>query len=98
VAIPVVTLGEYRFGITQSRRRADYERWLLENLPDFRILPVEAETTEAYAEIRLELKQTGTPIPVNDLWIAALARQHRLPILSRDRHFAAVKGIQCMSW
>jgi len=36
----------------------------------------------------------GTPIPANDCWIAALAQQHRLPIISQDRHFDSVKGIQ----
>jgi predicted nucleic acid-binding protein len=49
-------------------------------------------------EIRLELKKVGRPIPSNDLWIAALSRQHSLPILTRDRHFDAVKGASRLSW
>lgn len=98
VSIPVIALGEYRFGIVQSRRRADYEQWLREELDSYRILNVDSGTAEAYAAVRLELKASGTPIPVNDLWIAALARQHRVPILSRDRHFDAIKGIRRINW
>jgi tRNA(fMet)-specific endonuclease VapC len=98
VAIPVIAIGEYRFGIAQSRRRAEYELWFRQHLESYRILDVQLETAQVYADVRLELKTAGTPIPVNDLWIAALARQHRLPILSRDRHFDAVRGIKRLSW
>jgi tRNA(fMet)-specific endonuclease VapC len=98
VEVSVISLGEFRFGVAQSRHRMDYERWLNENLPFYRILDVDRETAAAYAEIRLELKQAGRPIPVNDLWTAALCRQHRLPILSRDRHFDAVKSLRRVGW
>ena len=56
------------------------------------------ETASAYAGIRLSLKAAGTPIPVNDAWIAALARQHQLPVLSRDTHFDAVENLERISW
>jgi len=98
VAIPVVVLGEYRFGIAQSRRRAEYERSLEVNLPVCRVLEVTAETAARYAEVRLEMKQAGTPLPANDTWIAALCRQHQLPILSRDQHFDLVKGVRRLGW
>ena len=51
-----------------------------------------------YRDVRTELKRAGTPIPSNDVWIAALSRQHRLPLLSRDRHFDAVPGIRRLAW
>ena len=51
-------------------------------------------TADAYADIRLELRQRGSLIPPNDVWIAALARQHALPVLSNDGHFDAVDRIQ----
>ncbi len=97
-AIPVIVLGEYRFGIAQSQHRTEYERWLSEVLLPSRVLDVNEETTLRYAEIRLELKRAGTPIPSNDVWIAALCRQHALPILSRDRHFDLVDGLQRVAW
>lgn len=50
------------------------------------------------AQVRCELRQAGTPIPANDPWIAALSRQHGLPILSQDAHFDLVKGIQRLRW
>ena len=97
-AIPVIVLAEYRYGIAQSRWRAEYERWLEKHLIAFRILEVTEDTAARYAEVRLELKQAGTPLPVNDTWIAALCRQHRLPILSRDEHFDRVQGVQRLAW
>jgi tRNA(fMet)-specific endonuclease VapC len=98
VGIPVIVLGEYRFGIAQSRKRAHYEHWLSEYLPVFRILDVDEQTTQHYADVRVELKKAGNPIPSNDVWIAALCRQHSLPILSRDRHFDAVAGVTRLTW
>jgi len=59
---------------------------------------VDRGTADEYAEIRSELKRAGRPIPGNDLWIAALARQHALPLLSRDRHFDLVPGLKRVGW
>jgi predicted nucleic acid-binding protein len=98
IAIPVIVLGEYRYGISQSRDRNRYEQWLSEYLPKFRILDIDERTTISYASVRLELKKAGTPIPSNDVWIAALCRQHSLPVVSRDRHFDAVSGIKRLHW
>jgi predicted nucleic acid-binding protein len=98
VAIPVIVLGEYRYGISQSRDRAYYEQWLTEYLSKFRILDVDERTTFSYSAVRTELRKAGTPIPSNDIWIAALCRQHSLPLLSRDRHFDLVSGITRLAW
>lgn len=98
IALPVITLGEYRFGIRQSRNRAKYEKWLDALIRSCHVLDVDGETTVRYAEIRSELRGTGRPIPGNDVWIAALARQHALPVLSRDRHFDSVPGLRRISW
>jgi tRNA(fMet)-specific endonuclease VapC len=98
MAIPVIVLGEYRYGIAQSRRRASYESWLTGLLRDCLVLDINEPTTQHYAEIVLELKRLGKPIPTNDLWIAALCRQHSLPLLSRDRHFDLVAGTKRMGW
>lgn len=98
VAIPVIVLGEFRLGIAQSRHQPTYENWLRKWLTAVRVLDVDEETTHLYAAIGLALKRAGKPIPANDRWIAALCRQHRLPILSRDRHFDLVEGIQRIEW
>ena len=94
IVIPSVVLGEYYFGIRQSRHRNRYEDWLRRYLPLSEIATVTQATADVYADIRLELKRLGTPIPPNDAWIAALARQHDLPIMSNDTHFDVVDGLQ----
>ena len=98
VAIPVVALGEYRYAISQSRDRLRYEQWLAEYLPGFQILDIDERTTFSYSAVRAELKKAGKPIPSNDMWTAALCRQHSLPLLSRDRHFDAVAGLTRVGW
>lgn len=97
-AIPVVVLGEFRYGIAGSRHRAAYERWLAAHLPGFEVLDVTNDTARAYAALRVALKKAGRPIPANDAWIAALALQHRRPLLSRDAHFDAVEGLERRTW
>lgn len=96
--IPVIVLGEYRFGIGRSRRRTEYERWLEEMVSSCRVLLIDEETALYYAEVRRELTEAATPIPTNDEWIAALCRQHELPLLSRDHHFDQIKGIERIDW
>ena len=94
LVVPSVVLGEYYFGIRQSRHRSRYEEWLRRYLPLAEIAAVTSATADAYADIRLELKRLGHPIPPNDAWIAALARQHTLPVLSNDTHFDVVAGVR----
>lgn len=94
VALPVIVLGEFRYGIAQSRHRATYD----EHVRHFEVLEVTAETAVVYAGLRVELKRPGRSIPANDAWIAALARQHGLPVLSRDQHFDAVPSIERLAW
>jgi|ERR1700678_1500946 tRNA(fMet)-specific endonuclease VapC len=98
IAIPVIALGEYRYGIAQSRHRATYAEWLKGLLHDCLVLDANEPTAHYYAEITLELKQKGRPIPTNDIWIAALCRQHSLPLLSRDRHFDHVPRVKRIGW
>ena len=98
IAIPVVVLGEYRYGITHSSRSRHYQAWLADFVPSCRVLPITEETTHWYAEVRSELRKAGRPIPSNDFWIAALSRQHKLPVLSRDGHFDRVSGLRRVAW
>jgi tRNA(fMet)-specific endonuclease VapC len=98
VAIPVIVLGEFRYGISGSRHRGKYEQWLADHLPSFEILAITEPTTVTYARVRSSLKKLGRPIPANDAWIAALALQHRLPVLSHDEHFDAVPGVRRETW
>ena len=98
LAIPVIVAGEFSFGIAQSRHREVYERSLQRMLSRCIVLDIGIETARHYAAIRLELKAACKPIPANDLWIAALCRQHSLPIMSRDTHFDFVGGLRRRTW
>ena len=98
VAIPVIVAAEFAFGVAQSRHREAYQQSLERMLERCTVLNIGIETARHYAAIRLELKRAGTPIPANDLWIAALSRQHAIPVMSRDTHFDFVAGLRRRSW
>ena len=98
LVIPVVVIGEFEFGIRQSRHASRYDEWLAVNLDTVEVARDARAIAAVYGAIRLELKQAGTPIPINDTWIAAVARHERLPIISRDGHFDAVRGVERVSW
>ena len=98
IMIPAVVLGEFEFGIRQSRHYRRYADWLHSNLGSVEVVAIDRDVAHAYGAVRLELKKAGTPIPINDTWIAAIARHRGLPVISRDVHFDAVAGIQRVSW
>ena len=92
--LPVVVIGEYRFGLLTSRNREKRTSWLEELCKHWRILTIDKATATHYSEIRQHLREAGTPIPTNDTWIAALAIQHTLPILSNDAHFDLIPQVK----
>ena len=96
--LPVIVIGEYAFGLARSRHRKLLQAALESAIDAFVVLDIETTTAGYYAEIRDEQRLIGRPIPDNDLWIAALARQHRLPIVSLDKHYDLVAGIERIEW
>ena len=62
------------------------------------MLPCDLGTAAAYGQIKDELRLKGRPIPENDVWIAAVARQHGLILASRDDHFRSVDGLAVEAW
>ncbi|MDA0765873.1 MAG: PIN domain-containing protein [Verrucomicrobia bacterium] len=97
-ALPVVVIGEYRFGLLGSREGEARERWLQDLIRTVRVLAVTETTAGFYAAVRHELKQQRRSIPPNDSWIAALALEHRLPVLTRDAHFENIPEVQPVGW
>ena len=93
ISVPVVALGEYRFGIRQSRNREYYEAWLKAQSAHWEVLCVDELTTIHYATVRFELKQKGRPIPANDMWIAAATLETGSCLLTFDADFASVQGL-----
>ena len=90
IFLPFVVLGELRAGFAVGRRGADNERglgrFLMKN--GVRLLHADEQTTHHYASVFRQLRHQGTPIPTNDMWIAALVLQHNLVLYSRDDHFS----------
>lgn len=85
--LPVVVIAEYRYGLLRSRHRRRLETLLEKLIQESIVLVIDEGTSGVYVGIRDELSRAGTPIPANDLWIAALARQHGETVVSRDEHF-----------
>jgi len=93
-----ICLGEYRRGILRLARPENPLAMLEQICAAWPTLHSDNTTITHYAEIGDKLRALGRPIPTNDIWIAALARQHDMPILSRDRHFDDVPGIERIGW
>ena len=89
VFLPFVVLGELRAGFALGRRSTENERVLRSFLQKdgVEVLYADDQTTHHYARAFRQLRSQGTPIPTNDLWIAALVLQHDLVLHDRDRHF-----------
>ena len=89
VALPFVVLGELRAGFTLGRRHAENERTLRRFLlkDGVRVIFADDQTTHHYAAVFRQLRKQGTPIPTNDMWLAAVVLQHNLVLHARDRHF-----------
>jgi tRNA(fMet)-specific endonuclease VapC len=92
VWIPLPVLGEIKagfYGGTQQRRNEGLLQKLLAK-PTVQLLMPTRETAEHYARLFVQLKRAGTPVPDNDLWIAALALENDLVLITRDRHFKSI--------
>jgi predicted nucleic acid-binding protein len=95
IIIPFVTLAELRAGFlcgTLARRNESVLTRFL-NSPRVDLLYPNEDTTHHYARLFRQLREQGTPIPVNDIWIAALSIQHDLMLCSRDSHFDVISQL-----
>jgi len=95
IVLNPVVVGELVYGFVGGRLEEQNRRLLREFLESdrVRVVSVDEETAERYAAIRDYLRRKGTPIPTNDLWIAASAAQHGLKLLCLDRHFKEVPQV-----
>ena len=93
IGVPVIVLGELAVGFRRGSRRAENASELRAFLANgaVEVLDVLADVVDIYAEIVLELKRAGTPLPANDLWIAAVAVRHGAPVLTYDAHFQQIR-------
>ena len=95
ICVPFVVVAELRAGFAVGSRgdenRRIFERFL--HRPRVEVLLPTMETTHHYANLYRQLRTAGSPIPTNDLWIAAIVVQHELTLFSRDAHFGALPQI-----
>lgn len=93
IFIPVIAVGELYFGFLKSKRTKEnisvLEKFLLSNT----VLSCDSMTAKFYGEIKRILREKGQPIPENDIWIAAIAKQYNLTLATRDNHFKFVDNL-----
>jgi len=95
IYVPLVVVAELRAGFAVGSRGAEnqrvFERFI--HRPRVQVLMPAMETTRHYAALYRQLRSSGTPIPTNNLWIAALVVQHDVPLYSRDAHFDLISQL-----
>jgi tRNA(fMet)-specific endonuclease VapC len=98
ICLSAVVLGELHGGFRHGRRRRENELLLQQFLRSPRTRPVQIDfdTADCYAEILTYLRNQGTPVPTNDVWIAASAMQHGLRVLTTDAHFEKIPQVRTL--
>jgi tRNA(fMet)-specific endonuclease VapC len=98
VFIPSIALGELHFGARKSRRSEKNLERIEEFVANNTIVECNANTARQYGDVKNRLRIKGRPLPENDVWIAALALQYGLTLVTRDAHFQEVEILQTVSW
>jgi tRNA(fMet)-specific endonuclease VapC len=98
VVLPVTVIGEVFYGAYHSGRPAENIAQVEAFASANTVLECNQDTARQYGRIRQQLRAKGKPIPENDIWIAAVALQHGLPVITRDAHFVEVDGLTVMGW
>mgnify|MGYP001567767984 CR=1 FL=1 len=97
VCVPSIVIGELRVGFRLGRKPEDNEQQLREFLqqPVVEVLDVDEQAASLYADIFVDLRKRGTPLPSNDIWIAALAMRKGAVVVTYDAHFEAIEAVGC---
>ena len=95
VFLPVIVLGELRTGFRLGGRRLQNEKELRQFLSHdaVRVIEVDDDVSSLYADIVIELRKAGTPVPTNDVWIAACAGREAATVLTFDGHFRQIQRV-----
>jgi tRNA(fMet)-specific endonuclease VapC len=94
VFVPSIAVGELCFGARKSARVEENLKRIEEFVVNSAVLGCDAETARRYGQIKNALRIKGHPIPENDIWIAAIALQHDLTLMTRDAHFGEIEGLR----
>lgn len=98
VFVPVVAVGELYYGAYKSGRVEENRQNVAAFIAGRVVLRVDADTADVYGQAKQGLRAKGRPIPENDIWIAALAIQYDLTLITDDAHFAEVDSLNWQRW
>ena len=98
VLLPSIVLGELVFGARKSNRASENLARIEDLSQQVVVLDCDSDTARQYGAIKHALRLKGHPIPDNDIWIAAIARQYHLTLVTRDAHFTEVDDLLSETW
>ncbi len=98
ICLPAIVLGELLYGAINSAKpeKNEYDIILFAN--NSNLMAIEEAAAIRYARVRYDLKKKGSPIPENDIWIAALCLGQSVPLLSNDVHFEKINELEVINW
>ena len=96
--VPLVALGELEYGVNLAKPPERQREAVWAFMESATLLLPTARTAAKYGLIKAALKAAGTPLPENDVWIAAFAVEQGLPLATRDAHFDHVAGLTVLDW
>lgn len=98
VFVPSIAIGELYFGAYKSQKNQENICRIDEFVLNNTILACNTDTARRYGELKNRLKEKGRPLPENDIWIAAIAKQYGLTLVTKDKHFDAVEDLIVEVW
>lgn len=98
IQIPSIVLGELFYGAEQSAKKESNKQRIEDFAQMVWVLECDLDTARNYGAIKSQLKSKGNPIPENDVWIAALAKQYGLTLVTRDKHFLNIDALMLEEW
>ncbi len=98
IYIPAIVIGELFYGAYNSKHKKTNILKIRELCSNIEILSCDVNTSKIYGEIKYQIKLKGKPIPENDIWIAALSIQYKIPLISKDNHFKQIDGLMLQVW
>jgi tRNA(fMet)-specific endonuclease VapC len=96
--LPLIVVGEMLYGARRHHAPEEEQKRVLAFTGQFSLIGISFATADRYATLRADLSRAGTPIPENDIWIAALALEHNVALATHDRHFQLVPGLRLETW
>lgn len=96
IFVPIEVVGELCYGAYKSANPTKHLGQINSFLLNCKIISPDRTTADVYGNIKTALMQKGKPIPENDIWIAAIAQQHEIPLFTTDNHFSEISSISLL--